>query len=128
MLHTFSLATKASQVRFGLASMSLLVALAAQKNRILPEPVSNAAKLGLELHYKFGGGKNIGLAKAIASGKPLDREQIEAIADFFETFEPDRKDPGWMNHDNPSSDWICYLLMGASSRWATNYMRRLSGY
>ncbi|WP_254566848.1 hypothetical protein [Oscillatoria sp. HE19RPO] len=63
--------------------MSLLVALAAQKNRILPEPVSNAAKLGLELHYKFGGGKNIGLAKAIASGKPLDLEQIEAIADFL---------------------------------------------
>ncbi|WP_261207573.1 hypothetical protein [Laspinema sp. D2d] len=103
--------------------MSLLVALAAQKNRILPEPVSNAAKLGLEWHYKFGGGKNIGLAKAIASRKALTHEQIEAIADFFETFEPDRKDPGWMNHDNPSPDWILWLLMGGdvACLWSMHY-------
>ncbi|MGL4499237.1 MAG: hypothetical protein ACRCU2_09260 [Planktothrix sp.] len=42
--------------------------------------------------------------KAIASGKALAHEQIQAIADFFETFDPDREAPGWQNNEYSSPD------------------------
>ena len=92
--------------------MALLMAVDEESDRIPPGPDSYAAQFGLELHQKFGGGKNIALAKAIASGKALTHEQIQAIADFFETFEPDEEDPGWQNNESPSPDWVCWLLMG----------------
>ncbi len=123
MINLSSLEAKASQVRFAVASMALLVAVAEESDRIPPVPASVAAEFGLELHQKFGGGKNIALAKGIASGKAIAHEQIQAIAMFFETFEPDREDPGWQNNENPSRGWICWLLMGTDWRWATNYMK-----
>lgn len=54
------------KLRFALASMALLVVVAEESDRIPPVPASFAAKFGLELHHKFGGGKNIALAEAIA--------------------------------------------------------------
>ncbi|NEU84587.1 hypothetical protein [Nostoc sp. UIC 10630] len=82
---------------------------------IVPPAASMPALRGLALHRKFGGGKNLTLAEAIAQQKPLILEDINTMVDFFEKFKPDMDDPGWYNPENPSVGWIRWSLMGGQS-------------
>jgi hypothetical protein len=96
---------------------------------IPPVPASTAAQAGLELHEKFGGGKNLKVARAIAQRQSLTSGDIDVIVDFFDNYEWDDTDPGWLNHENPSPDWIRYLLMGSypCMRWAKEVKDWLNG-
>lgn len=96
---------------------------------IPPVPASRAAQFGLELHQKFGGGKNLKLAKAIAKQQSLTPKDIDTILDFCDNYVWDDTDAGWMNHENPSVDWIRYLLMGSypCMRWARQVKNWLNG-
>ncbi|MEH2436197.1 MAG: hypothetical protein V7K25_18435 [Nostoc sp.] len=87
---------------------------------IASQAVSEAAKRGLALHKKFGGGRNLALAEALAKQKALTMEDINIMVDFFEKFKLDKNDPGWYNPENPSVKWICWSLMGDESgkQWA----------
>ncbi|BCL37103.1 hypothetical protein [Nostoc sp. MS1] len=71
-----------------------------------------AAALGLALHKKFGGGRNLALGEALAEEKPLTMEDINTMVDYFELFKIDKSDPGWGNCENPSAKWIRWSLMG----------------
>ncbi|MEH2246595.1 hypothetical protein [Nostoc sp.] len=80
---------------------------------LIPPPAATMSeKRGLALHKKFGGGKNLTLAEAIAEEKPLTLEDINTMGDFFERFKPDMDDPGWYNPEKPSLAWIGWSLMG----------------
>lgn len=96
---------------------------------IPPLPASTAAQAGLELHEKFGGGKNLKVARAIAQRQSLTSGDIDVIVDFFDNYEWDETDSGWLNHENPSVDWIRYLLMGSypCMRWAKEVKDWLNG-
>ncbi|MEJ6482708.1 hypothetical protein N0Y54_15465 [Nostoc punctiforme UO1] len=82
---------------------------------IPPRGASMPALRGLALHKKFGGGKNLTLAEAIAQEKLLTLEDIDKMVDFFEKFKPDMDDPGWYNPEKPSVGWIRWSLMGDQS-------------
>ncbi|MBD2534293.1 hypothetical protein H6G97_34150 [Nostoc flagelliforme FACHB-838] len=82
---------------------------------IVPPAASMPALRGLALHKKFGGGRNLTLAEAIAHKKSLTLEDINTMVDFFDKFKPDMTDPGWYNPDRPSVDWIRWSLMGGQS-------------
>jgi hypothetical protein len=82
---------------------------------IPPLAVSMAARRGVALHKKFGGGKNLTLAEALAEERPLTLEHINTMVDFFEKFKPDMDDPGWYNPEKPSVGWIRWSLMGDQS-------------
>ncbi|AUB40552.1 hypothetical protein COO91_06569 [Nostoc flagelliforme CCNUN1] len=82
---------------------------------IVPPAANMPALRGLALHKKFGGGRNLTLAEAIAHKKPLTAEDINTMVDFFEKFKPDMDDPGWYNPEKPSVGWIRWSLMGDQS-------------
>ncbi len=94
---------------------------------IVPSIASMAALRGVALHKKFGGGKNLTLAEAIAQEKPLTLEDIDKMVDFFEKFKPDMDDPGWYNPENPSVGWIRWSLMGGQSgkNWSIDTKKML---
>lgn len=83
-----------------------------EKQIVASQAVSAEAKRGLALHKKFGGGRNLSLAEALAERKPLTMEDINKMAAFFEKFKQDKNDPGWYNPEKPSAKWICWSLMG----------------
>ncbi|GBE93904.1 hypothetical protein [Nostoc cycadae] len=86
------------------------------EEQVIPsQAVSAAAKRGLALHNKFGGGRNIALAEALAEQQPLTMENINTLVEFFEKFKLDQNDPGWYNPEKPSAKWICWSLMGDES-------------
>lgn len=120
------LKTTIFKAQLELFSLSLQLATRIDKEeakRIPPLGAYNSAQAGVELHKKFGGGMNLTLARAIAKGRPLTDEEIDKIVDFFENYQLDRADPNWGNKDNPSADWVIWLLMGGYDawRWAKNY-------
>ncbi|MEH2128724.1 hypothetical protein [Nostoc sp.] len=111
--------TSIIQVQAELLNLTYLLAETKPKEdeqQIIPSrALSMAAKCGLALHKKFGGGRNIALAEALAEQKPLTMEDINTMADFFEKFKLDKSEPGWYDPENPSSKWIRWLLMGDES-------------
>jgi hypothetical protein len=112
-------------LKLQVALLGLWIAAASSKELteadLTPPPrVSGIAQLGLELHGKFGGGKNLKLAKKLAKGNKLTLEEIDAMQDFFRNGERDKSASGWGNNNAPSADWICYVLMGRDpgDRWS----------
>ncbi len=92
---------------------------------MIPPIVTSLAKRGLALHEKFGGGRNIAVAKALIGEKPMTLEEIDKIVDFFETNEPDYNDTSGRNSENPSVAWICWCLMGGDGKWAMDMKKRI---
>ncbi|MEH2078936.1 MAG: hypothetical protein V7K89_02645 [Nostoc sp.] len=72
---------------------------------------SMAALRKVALHKKFGSGKYLTLAEAIAQEKPLTLENINTMVDFFEKFKPDMDDLGWYVGTNNISKGLKYTLM-----------------
>lgn len=112
-------------LRLQVAILGLLIATASRQKLTeadftAPPKISAIAQGGLELHGKFGGGKNLAIAKKLAEGSKLTLEEIDAMQYFFRNSETDKSASGWGNNDAPSADWICYVLMGrdAGDRWS----------
>jgi len=90
-----------------------------------PEKVADAAKLGLDLREKFGrGGTEVGVARArdLSNRRAVSAETISRMRSFFARHgaQVDRRDKGWENRDDPSAQWIAWLLWGgdAGKEWA----------
>lgn len=94
---------------------------------LIPLQVILAANNGLELHSKFGGGRNIAVAKMLIGKKPVSLEHINQMVEFFKTHEEDREDPMWRNQESPSVDYIRWCLMGGSRayRWSVDVKDRI---
>ncbi len=94
---------------------------------VIPFQVILSATRGLELHSKFGGGRNITIAKMLIGKRPVSWEDINQIVEFFETHEEDREDPMWGNKESPSVDYIHWCLMGGNFayEWAVGVKRRI---
>ncbi|MBD1906337.1 hypothetical protein NDI37_24310 [Funiculus sociatus GB2-A5] len=110
-----------SVIPIQIAALSLSILLASRQEEessvITPLLVQNAANLGLSLYERYGGDKKLRLPQALADGKRLTFQDIDEILDFFENAEIDKKKPGWGNRNNPSADWIRWLLMGGDTSW-----------
>ncbi len=82
-----------------------------------PEPVSTMAQLGIHLYEKYGGTQKFRLPQVLAQGVPISIKDIYEILDFFENTEIDRRESGWNNINEPSFEWIRWLLMGGDAGW-----------
>jgi hypothetical protein len=97
------------------------------KRIVIPYQVILSATKGLELHSKFGGGKNINIAKMLTGKRPVSLEHINQMIDFLETYEQNRDYPRWDGIDIPSIDHIHWCLMGGGLgyKWATDVKRKV---
>jgi hypothetical protein len=90
----------------------------AEEEKLLPpEQASAWAQLGIHLYEKYGGTQKFRLPQVLAQGIPISIKDIYEILDFFENTEIDRRGSGWDNKNNPSIDWIHWLLMGGDNAW-----------
>jgi hypothetical protein len=82
-----------------------------------PEAVRYAAKRGIDLYEKYGGVEDFRIPRLLAQATPISIKDIYQILDFFETHEFDTREPGWGDQDEPSVDWIRWLMMGSDRAW-----------
>ena len=94
-----------------------------------PEAAQNAAKLGLELRDKFDrGGTEVGVARArdLSNGRNLSKDTVQRMVSFFARHggQVDRRDAQWANKQDPSPQWIAWLLWGGDPgrKWANSVL------
>lgn len=85
-----------------------------------PKNVSDEAELGLKLRKLFNrGGTSVGVARArdLKNRENLSEDTIKRMVSFFARHgaQIDRRDEGWENKENPSAEWIAWLLWGGDS-------------
>jgi hypothetical protein len=82
-----------------------------------PEAVRYAADQGIYLYEKYGGVEDFRIPRLLAQATPISIKDVYQILDFFETNEFDMREPGWGDPDEPSVDWIRWLMMGTDRAW-----------
>lgn len=82
-----------------------------------PEAVTYAAKRGIYLYEKYGGVEDFRIPRLLAQATLISIKDVYQILDFFETNEFDTREPGWGDLDEPSVDWIRWLMMGSDRAW-----------
>jgi hypothetical protein len=80
-----------------------------------PPKISAIAQGGLELHGKFGGGKNLTIAKKLAKGSKLTLEEIDVMQEFFRNGERDENACDF-THNLSVSDTLCFQFY-ADNLW-----------
>jgi len=88
-----------------------------------PEAVALAARKGLALREKLKrAGTIVGVAHAreLQNRKPLPDTAIRQMARFFSRHEVDKRAANWGEDDNPSADYVAWLLWGGDPgrEWA----------
>lgn len=80
-----------------------------------PEEVAREAERGLALRRKFKrGGTNVGVARArdLKGRKSLSPQTIKRMVAFFRRQEIHRTGPNFGNDEDPSAEYIGWLLWG----------------
>lgn len=89
-----------------------------EREKLLPpELASKSARLGIELYEEYGGKEKFRIPQILAERDPLSVKEIYEVLDFFENTEIDTRESGWENRNDPSVDWIRWLMMGGESDW-----------
>lgn len=88
-----------------------------------PPEVASVAEKGLELRRKYKrGGTNVGVARArdLKGRKSLSPQTIKRMVNFFDRQEVHRQDVNFGNEDDPSPEYVGWLLWGGDPgrRWA----------
>ena len=90
-----------------------------------PETVAEAAMLGLVLREKFDrGGTEVGVARArdLSNRRNVSADTVQRMRSFFARHgaQVNRQHPQWENKNNPSAQWIAWLLWGGDPgrKWA----------
>lgn len=83
-----------------------------------PDAVRSVADLGIYLYENYGGTQKFRIPHLLAQATPISIKDIYEILDFFETNEFNRREPGWGDQDEPSVNWICWLMMGGDRAWS----------
>ena len=85
---------------------------------IPPEPVSAAARKGLELRQKFHrGGTMVGVARArdLKNRTPLSDAVMKRMAAFFARHDVDKQAKNFGNDEDPSAGYVAWLLWGGDA-------------
>ena len=80
-----------------------------------PEAVARAAQKGLALREKLKrAGMTVGVAHAreLKDRKPLSDSTIRQMARFFARHQVDNRPENWGEDENPSADYVAWLLWG----------------
>jgi hypothetical protein len=83
-----------------------------------PEPVSAAARKGLELRQKFHrGGTMVGVARArdLKNRKPLSDDVMKRMASYFARHNVDKRAKNFGNDEDPSAGYVAWLLWGGDA-------------
>lgn len=96
-----------------------------------PKTAQKAAKRGLDLRKEFKrGGTAVGVARArdISNGRALSLKTVKRMHSFFSRHgaQVDERDSGWENSNDPSAQWIAWLLWGGDTAetWAENIVEK----
>lgn len=80
-----------------------------------PQKLAENAEKGLRLRQEFHrGGTRIGIARArdLRARKPLSKDTVKRMADYFARHALDKQAKDFGNKDNPSAGYIAWLLWG----------------
>lgn len=89
-----------------------------EREKLLPpELASKSAQLGIELYEEYGGREQFRIPQILAERDPLSVKEIYEVLEFFENTEIDTRESGWENRNDPSVEWIRWLMMGGESAW-----------
>ena len=124
--------TFAERVEKALRDAERTIELVKQDSFKPPQAVASAAKLGLELRREFNrGGTAVGVARArdLANRRSVSVKTLKRMRSFFARHgaQVDRRDEGWENRENPSPQWIAWLLWGGDPGrdWAERLLRQM---
>lgn len=93
--------------------------------------MAREALLGLRLRGEFGrGGTAVGVARArdISNRKNLSPDTVRRMMSFFARHGAQKVANGWKNRNNPSAQWVAWLLWGGDSGkvWADRKWKELT--
>lgn len=97
-----------------------------------PQPVRDAAALGLAWRQKHGrGGTAVGVARArdLSNGRAVSPETIKRMVSYFQRHARDLEAPAAQSHHPkyPSAGVIAWLLWGGwpGQKWASKILRQM---